>query len=558
MFYEKFPAMAEDQEKNTMPMHSVSPTQGHHPHSRCIADVEDHREDDSFEIFLFIHGYGLGTLYLCLAILVLFMFYKLFFTLKRRRPFIVVIHILVLCFAILRVISSMAKGHIADAIFRFFVQLIGDLSIPALTSAYALIVWVMFEITSVRMSRKLQNKVFLTIVIVSHFIFIVVVDIVVGLYNGTCILLLTCQILNVLWGFILTVLLLIATIKLYKMRRQQEDFFRPRAFSKPVLNLATESLASIAFPINRADFKEISSKESVSSPIPAMEAAKVFPFILNVSSPVDEVRSEPQMSSKKRDNGYRLDFRKRGVRPHEKESNTSSFITNVDVENKINEAEISTSCRVAKGTTEKIESESEVNQFHVGGKGISQSNGDTVGIKYYNISDGRQRTSLENCGSNENVNSLPNTSQSNKETPRSQKSDEILKVDNNSNVSKSSYDLPHEMRVNPRVSTGRRQTLSEKRKRGARRSQNISTRKKNPTKKLEIVGILSAILGVAQVLLGFIGTSYIYNPQLVGTRSEPDPLTWLLFITILRDTRASLRPCPDFRCLAKKRFKNDE
>lgn len=225
MFYEKFPAMAEDQEKNTMPMHSVSPTQGHHPHSRCIADVEDHREDDSFEIFLFIHGYGLGTLYLCLAILVLFMFYKLFFTLKRRRPFIVVIHILVLCFAILRVISSMAKGHIADAIFRFFVQLIGDLSIPALTSAYALIVWVMFEITSVRMSRKLQNKVFLTIVIVSHFIFIVVVDIVVGLYNGTCILLLTCQILNVLWGFILTVLLLIATIKLYKMRRQQEDFF---------------------------------------------------------------------------------------------------------------------------------------------------------------------------------------------------------------------------------------------------------------------------------------------------------------------------------------------
>ncbi|KAJ8021621.1 hypothetical protein HOLleu_38878 [Holothuria leucospilota] len=588
MFYENSSSTMAENRTKTMQTTSVQPIQEHHSPPKCIVDVAAHKEDDSvFEIFLYMHGFGLGTLYICLAIFVLVMFYKLWFTLKRRSPFIVVIDILILCFAIFRVIFILTKGHILDTTFGFFVQLIGDLSIPALTSAYALTVWVMFEVANIQMSRRLHNKAFLAIVIVSHFIFIVVVDIVIGLNKGRCLLLLICQIFNVLWGLILTVLFIIATIKFYKIRRHHESIFRPAAHSTPKPKSPTRSSASVSWSTSRVRSTEIISPRKIDfrSRL-SLPNLPIFSFNKNVSafwveagsesttsadvhdgafhstpmvSHVSQVENnetvpEFQMDRDKCGNDYDLDFLKRDVRSHLNESNTADIVTNV--ENQINEVEISASDTTAKGVTAKVDSGSKVNQFQVKGEGLPQSNGNAGGMKCDCDADGKQGTFLEKGETEKTKNALPKPSRSDKGTITRGISEEMPKTDGNCYITTNSDDLAPEIAVVSRSPREQTRSLNGIRRTSVR-PRFVSTRRKNPTRKLETVGILSAILGAAQVLLGVIGTGYIYNPWLIGTGIEPNPLVWLVFITILRDTRVSVWTCPDILSMAEKRSKND-
>ncbi|XP_071841395.1 uncharacterized protein [Apostichopus japonicus] len=591
--------------------------------SLCVANPLNYKDIPNFPLLLNLHSSILGILHGLLFLFASFMLLRLVVHVKQRRPFIIALHLLLIAFALFRVVFVTAQGHVKDQQMQLILQIVGDLGIPALTSAFALVVWVMSEISQLKvMNRKLQKKRILIGMILFHFILIIIIDISVG-FAGTCWLLLTCQLFNILWGFTLTILFFFVTKKIYRTSKELERTFRERAFSNNMLEMTTGRLGFIALAhcdttdalaLGQCSGGPEERRDSVIS------LKDTYPYLLNQGSPHNLTSYVNACGDAL--NLFTVHLEKGGVQMvnneamHDDIENKTSRKVNKESETingkNTDESDAVTSRQTSAGN-ESLEETQESERPKYSQNGLHRSSYNesqtlkkpvpvplktpqihheqvvhsTVQLPSTNMDViSRDRTSppLPNeliAGDyNENTIFRENLEFASVIKPHKQKSNlgedpvqprpkpPIARKPNYATISAHVYDVSLENKRN--LNTALIENKSNEKQRhveGKRsfkasdgtdqvsnkntnnnngpptpvltitkptRSRLVSNRIVNPTRKLQIVGFTTVILGVVSILLGIIGTSYIYNPLLTGTEMEPDPLIWLIYISVLR------------------------
>lgn len=554
------------------------------------------------------------------------MLWRLYRRVKHPQPFITVVHLLLIAFALFRVLFVAAEGFVTKKPPRLILQIIGDLGLPALTSAFALTAWLMSEMTQFKAVRdnKLKKKRLLISVIGFHFIFIITIDISVG-FAGTCWLLFVCELFNILWGFTVTLVFFLITMKIYRASKEIEGTFRQRAFSKPVLEMTTGSLAFMGLVRGnvvktlptKQDFKRVSSLGVHESyPCTSNDDESVSPYVVKTDyPPMAETVNEPwqtrvQITNNKsledislRENGTTRCSSKEGITTggHKLREITTHLENLSAIKEDLPDIALTDSVNDCHGVapsinhnnslsseadTEYDKSELDVKRnsgFRVEEKPETIEENSSHHFKQIQESDicvsSKKDIQIKGNQSMSKITSLapPQTSHSrtndymrnsrsestvgssdNSESVRLKSSSGPFIVSNSNDKTISKYEANLEINLTPQEYDGGSTSppgrddqrlhnnrtvakitpeiitsnLSETH--GKRKAKLNFNRTENPAHKLHVVGFTSAGLGMVSLLMGTIGIAYIYNPLLSGTRHEPNPFVWLIYLTLLR------------------------
>ncbi|XP_071491534.1 uncharacterized protein [Diadema antillarum] len=165
-------------------------------------------------LFLEIHSYVLGTLFNLLGVTAVFFLYRL--VKMRGQPFIICINALLIVMAILRYLYLAIDPYNMKMLFHFLVvQVLEDLAIPCLTSAFAMVQCALFQLCKVRrLSPVLQKPCVLATIVAVHFSFVLVSDGLIIIDAVGCWPLILCQVVTQLWGLFLCVSVMVVTLKL--------------------------------------------------------------------------------------------------------------------------------------------------------------------------------------------------------------------------------------------------------------------------------------------------------------------------------------------------------
>ena len=174
-------------------------------------------------VALNVHSYLFGTLFILLVIIACFALYPLIINKRSSRPaFMITINILVIIFGTMRSVFLFVDAYGLKGYFQTLGALLfADLAMPCLTSAFALVQWAFLELLQFRrINKALQSPRVLVAIVVSHFLFVAVVDFLLYYVKGSCFLMTVCQAVTTLWGLILTFGFLYTTQKLVKRDKE--------------------------------------------------------------------------------------------------------------------------------------------------------------------------------------------------------------------------------------------------------------------------------------------------------------------------------------------------
>ncbi|XP_072174650.1 uncharacterized protein [Diadema setosum] len=165
-------------------------------------------------LFLEIHSYVLGTLFNLLGVTAVFFLYRL--VKMRGQPFIICINVLLIVMAILRYLYLAIDPYNTKMLFHFLVvQILEDLAIPCLTSAFAMVQCALFQLCKVkRLSPVLQKPCVLATIVGIHFSFVLVSDGLIIIDAVGCWPLILCQVVTQVWGLFLCASVMMVTLRL--------------------------------------------------------------------------------------------------------------------------------------------------------------------------------------------------------------------------------------------------------------------------------------------------------------------------------------------------------
>lgn len=158
-----------------------------------------------FSPVLLAHCYILGTIFNLLAVTAVFFLYRL--VQIKARPLVLSVNILLVIMATLRYIYLAVDPYNVRMYFPpWFMQALEDVAIPCLTSAFALIQYALFQLCKVqRPNKRMQSPRILWSIVVFHFAFVIVIDILIILEVVGCWLLILCHVLTLVWGLVLCI-----------------------------------------------------------------------------------------------------------------------------------------------------------------------------------------------------------------------------------------------------------------------------------------------------------------------------------------------------------------
>lgn len=158
-----------------------------------------------FSPVLLAHCYILGTIFNLLAVTAVFFLYRL--VQIKARPLVLSVNILLVIMATLRYIYLAVDPYNVRMYFpSWFMQALEDVAIPCLTSAFALIQYALFQLCKVqRPNKRMQSPRILWSIVLFHFAFVIVIDILIILEVVGCWLLILCHVLTLVWGLVLCI-----------------------------------------------------------------------------------------------------------------------------------------------------------------------------------------------------------------------------------------------------------------------------------------------------------------------------------------------------------------
>ena len=168
------------------------------------------------------HWAGFGVLFGILAV-------RSFVTLAKvnkrqgfgRKPLFIAINTLLLTLGITRALylflDPYSSGDNGVKIPDWLTKLLFGIAFPCLTSTFCLIHLAFLEIAKIQIgSKKLQNVRFLTAVITTHFVVVVTAETTTAIKPNFTPLLIVCQSLFILWGFLLSVSFIYSGLKVIR------------------------------------------------------------------------------------------------------------------------------------------------------------------------------------------------------------------------------------------------------------------------------------------------------------------------------------------------------
>lgn len=169
------------------------------------------------------HIYLLGVLFALLAIYSLGSIIKL----RQRRllsyGYFIALNLLMLLMGVIRAVYLLVDAYNYKGIWPNVVAyLFLGTGFPCLTSAFSILFMALLQSTKTRLvPPTIQKPKFLAGVVIFHFAFAFIADVVVGLYASAAALLLACQVAFVVWGVFLTVSYLVIFRRLYKSSQRK-------------------------------------------------------------------------------------------------------------------------------------------------------------------------------------------------------------------------------------------------------------------------------------------------------------------------------------------------
>nr|XP_054752353.1 proline-rich transmembrane protein 4-like [Lytechinus pictus] len=164
------------------------------------------------------HIYLLGVLFALLAVYSLGSIIKL----RERRllshGYFIALNLLMLLMGVIRAVYLLVDAYNFKGIWPNVVAyLFLGTGFPCLTSAFSILFMALLQSTKTRLvPPSIQKPKYLAVVIISHFAFAFIADVVVGLFASAAALLLACQVAFVVWGVFLTVSYLVIFRRLYR------------------------------------------------------------------------------------------------------------------------------------------------------------------------------------------------------------------------------------------------------------------------------------------------------------------------------------------------------
>ena len=168
------------------------------------------------------HWAGFGVLFSSLAV-------RSFVTLAKvnirqgfgRKPLFIAINALLLTLGITRALSLFldpySSGDNGVKIPDWLAKLLFGITFPCLTSSFCLIHLAFLEVAKIQLgSKKLQNVRFLTAVITAHFVVVLTAETTTAIKPNFAPLLIVCQSLFILWGFLLSVSFIYSGLKVIR------------------------------------------------------------------------------------------------------------------------------------------------------------------------------------------------------------------------------------------------------------------------------------------------------------------------------------------------------
>ncbi|XP_041480684.1 uncharacterized protein LOC121428156 isoform X2 [Lytechinus variegatus] len=167
-----------------------------------------------FNPVLQAHCYILGTVFNFLAVTAAFFLYRL--VKIKAHPLVITVNTLLVIMATLRYIYlTFDPYNIRMKFPMWFVQLLEDLALPCLTSAFAIIQYALYQLCKIqRPNKSMQSKRVLWGIVVCHFAFVIVIDILLITKVAGCWLAMLCQIFTLVWGLALCLTVSILAFKL--------------------------------------------------------------------------------------------------------------------------------------------------------------------------------------------------------------------------------------------------------------------------------------------------------------------------------------------------------
>ncbi|XP_013381344.1 uncharacterized protein LOC106152343 [Lingula anatina] len=173
-----------------------------------------------------IHLYGIGSLFLLLAVFLLVSIVRLY---RKRnllsRGYFLSLTGLMLLMASTRTIYLLVDGYNANNTFpRFVSYFLYTLTFPCITSAFSILFLALLRTTRMQLlSPKIQKAKYLAVIIGSHFGFSILTDIIVGYFVSAKLMLFLCQLAFILWGFLIFIGYLYIFRRLYTaaLKRQR-------------------------------------------------------------------------------------------------------------------------------------------------------------------------------------------------------------------------------------------------------------------------------------------------------------------------------------------------
>ncbi|XP_071507245.1 uncharacterized protein [Diadema antillarum] len=164
------------------------------------------------------HIYLMGVLFAILAIYSLLSIIRL----RQRRllsyGYFIALNLLMLLMGTIRAVYLLVDAYNYKGKWHnVLAYLLLGTGFPCLTSAFSILFMALLQSTKTQVvPPTIQKPKYLAIVIVIHFIFAFIADVVVGLYVTASVLLLICQCTFVIWGLFLTISYLVIFRRLYR------------------------------------------------------------------------------------------------------------------------------------------------------------------------------------------------------------------------------------------------------------------------------------------------------------------------------------------------------
>lgn len=158
----------------------------------------------------YVHYIGFGTLFVALAVFSCFCLIRLTFCRKANmslKNYFVVVCALLLTMTLSRALYLLLDPYESHELLHLPVlvpRVLFAIGYPCLTSAFSLLHFAFLEVSKLRLiSRRLQNIKFLSSVITIHFLFVLIVYLIVTFFPKLARLLIICQSILISWWLVL-------------------------------------------------------------------------------------------------------------------------------------------------------------------------------------------------------------------------------------------------------------------------------------------------------------------------------------------------------------------